>query len=209
MTTTNNYIERLLSPVKDDGQVYIYYAEYYDGTRLYEYDDEQNHLDFKNIDQSKVKYFGLIGNMMNIYWDIPTGILHIGKNEYMIKITSSNGNTLPVIGSKKDLITFKMAHTDNMISGGAIQKSEKGNVIDHFCIGYKMNLDEVFTQIIFDIPVTGSDRRPFFGVRISNKNDSIYTAELVGLNGEDSSKFTKTEIKLKDGKSSAVELYFN
>lgn len=203
---TTSLIEKLRSPEHD--QAYIYYAEYYDGTKLYEYDDNHVHTDFKDIDQSKVKYFGLIGNGMKIYWDIPTGILHIGKKEFMIKL-SSNASVLPMIGVKKDLITFKMAHTDSVISGGVIQKSEKGNVIDAYFIGFKMNLDSVYTQILFSIPMTGPDRKPFFGVRISNKNNENYTAELVGLTGEDESRFTKKEIKLKDGKSSAVELYFN
>jgi hypothetical protein len=207
MTTTSNYIERLLSPEKDDGQVYIYYAQYFDGTILYEYDNDHNHLDFNSIDQDKVKYFGFIGNGMKIYWDIPAGILHIGKREYMIKISSPN-SILPIIGSKKDLITFKMAHTDSLVCGGSIKKSDLGNIIDGFYIGFKMNLDSVFTQILFGIPVTGKDLRPYFGVRISNKKDEIYTAELIGLNGEDESNFTKTNIELKDGKSSAVELYF-
>jgi hypothetical protein len=165
-------------------------------------------LDFNSIDQTKVKYFGFIGNGMKIYWDIPAGILHIGKREYMVKILSSN-SILPISGSKKDLITFKMAHTDNLVCGGVIKKSDLGNIIDGFYIGFKMNLDSVFTQILFCIPVTGTDLRPYFGVRISNKKDKIYTAELVGLNGEDESNFTKTNIELKDGKSSAVELYFS
>ena len=90
----------------------------------------------------------------------------------------------------------------------SIKKSDLGNIIDGFYIGFKMNLDSVFTQILFGIPVTGKDLRPYFGIRISNKKNEIYTAELVGLNGEDESKFSKKYIELKDGKSSAVELYF-
>lgn len=206
MTTTEQAIEKLRSPEHD--QVYIYFAEYFDGTILYEYDNNHAHLNFQDIDQSKVKYFGFIGNGMKIYWDIPAGILHIGKKEYMVKI-SSDTSILPITGSKKGLITFKLAHTDSMINGGRITRSEMGNVIDCFCIGFKMNLDSVFTQILFNIPMTGPNRKPFFGVRISNKNDEIYTAELIGMNGEDESTFTKKEIKLTDGKSSAVELYFN
>ena len=57
--------------------------------------------------------------------------------------------------------------------------------------------------------MTRADRRPFFGVRISNKKDNNYTAELIGLNGEDENLFSRRDIDLKDGKSSAVELHFN
>lgn len=204
MTTTTNAIEMLRSPEHD--QAYIYFAEYFNGEILYEYDNDHNHLDFKDIVQSKVKYFGFIGNGIKVYWDIPAGILHIGKREYTVKLSSSKG-TLSFIG-KKDLITFKLAHTDSMINGGTLPKNERGNIIDCFFIGFKMNLDSVFTQILFAIPVTGQDRRSYFAVRISNKNDEIYTAELIGMNGEDESKFSKKEIELKDGKSSATELYF-
>ena len=199
-------IENFLSP--EDDQCYIYYAEYFDGTVLYEYTNDHVHLDFKSIDQSKVKYFGFIGNGLKFYWDIPSGILHIGKQEYMIRI-SSNNSVLPITGAKKDLITFKSAHTDCLLNGGTLPANEQGNIIDEFSIGFKMNLNSVFTQILFNIPMTSQDKRPYFGVRISNKNDEIYTAELVGMNGEDESKFTKKEIRLRDGKSSAVELYFN
>jgi hypothetical protein len=55
---TTQAIEQLRSPEHD--QAYIYYAEYYDGTILYEYDNDHTHLDFKDIDQSKVKYFGML-----------------------------------------------------------------------------------------------------------------------------------------------------
>ena len=200
-----NYIEMLRSPEHD--QAYIYYAEYFDGTVLYEYDNDHIHLNFKDIEQDKVKYFGFIGNGLKIYWDIPSGILHIGKREYFLNL-SSGKRALSFIGVKKDLITFKLAHTDSMINGGELPENERGNIIDAFFIGFKMNLDSVFTQILFSIPMTGKDRRPYFAVRISNKNDEIYTAELIGMNGEDESKFSKKEIELKDGKSSAAELYF-
>ena len=57
-----------------------------------------------------------------------------------------------------------MAHTDNLVCGGVIKKSDLGNIIDGFYIGFKMNLDSVFTQILFGIPVTGKDLRPYFGI---------------------------------------------
>ena len=57
------------------------------------------------------------------------------------------------------------------------------------------------------MPVTGADRRPFFGVRVSSKNDKIYRAELTGTS--DHEKFSRKDIELRDGKSSAVELRFN
>ena len=208
---TTQAIEKLMSPEND--QCYIYYAEYFDGTILYEYDNDHNHLDFNSIDQSKVKYFGFIGNGMKIYWDIQTCIFYIRNKEYSVDVYSEDENiSIPISTQKKDLITFKLAHTDCLISGGAtIPKNERGNIIDTFFIGFKTNYNEnVYIQILFGIPMTGQDRRPFFGVRISSKNDKIYTAKLVGLNEtEDTSNFSKKEIKLKDGKSSAVELYFN
>lgn len=200
----------LISPVSDDGQSYIYYATYFDGTSIYEYDDNQKHFNFSDIDQKKVKYFGLIGNSIKAYWDISTGIFHLGKEEYIINISDKNtGNIIPYIKTKKDLITFKDAHTDAICSGNSIKVSEMGNIIDSYFIGFKMNTESIFTQILFGIPMTRADRRPFFGVRISNKKDNNYTAELIGLNGEDENLFSRRDIDLKDGKSSAVELHFN
>lgn len=200
-------IENYLSPVKDEGQVYIYFAKYFDGKEIYEYDNEGNHLIFKDVDQSHTKYFGLIGNGMKMYWDISTGIFHLGKNEYIIKI-SSDDEVVNYLGINKDLITFKNAHTDSMINGGTIQ-GVGNNIIDAYFIGFKMNYKSLFIQILFGIPVTGTDRRPFFGIRISNKEDKLYNVELLGLNGENKMKFSKNEVLLKDGKSSVTELYFN
>lgn len=200
-------IENYLSPVKDEGQVYIYFAKYFDGKEIYEYDNEENHLKFKDVIQSHTKYFGLIGNGMKMYWDISTGIFHLGKNEYIIKI-SSDDEVVNYLGINKDLITFKNAHTDSMINGGTIQ-GVGSNIIDAYFIGFKMNYKSLFIQILFGIPVTGTDRRPFFGIRISNKEDKLYNVELLGLNGENKMKFSKNEVLLKDGKSSVTELYFN
>lgn len=200
-------IENYLSPVKDEGQVYIYFAKYFDGKEIYEYDNEENHLRFKDVDQSSTKYFGLIGNGMKMYWDISTGIFHLGKNEYIIKI-SSDDEIVNYLGINKDLITFKNAHTDSMINGGTIQ-DVGNNIIDAYFVGFKMNYKSLFIQILFGIPVTGTDRRPFFGIRISNKEDKLYNVELLGLNGENKMKFSKNEVLLKDGKSSVTELYFN
>ena len=200
-------IENYLSPVKDEGQVYIYFAKYFDGKEIYEYDNEGNHLRFQDVNQSHTKYFGLIGNGMKMYWDISTGIFHLGKNEYIIKI-SSDDEIVNYLGINKDLITFKNAHTDSMINGGTIQ-GVGSNIIDAYFIGFKMNYKSLFIQILFGIPVTGTDRRPFFGIRISNKEDKLYNVELLGLNGENKMKFSKNEVLLKDGKSSVTELYFN
>ena len=200
-------IENYLSPVKDEGQVYIYFAKYFDGKEIYEYDNEENHLKFKDVIQSHTKYFGLIGNGMKMYWDISTGIFHLGKNEYIIKI-SSDDEVVNYLGINKDLITFKNAHTDSMINGGTIQ-GVGSNIIDAYFIGFKMNYKSLFIQILFGIPVTGTDRKPFFGIRISNKEDKLYNVELLGLNGENKMKFSKNEVLLKDGKSSVTELYFN
>ena len=201
-----NSIEELLSPAAKEGQDYIYFAKYYDRSFIYEYDNDLNHFKFDDIDKSKVKLFGLIGNGIKLYWDIPTGIFHIGKNEYGIRI--SNGSLeLPQYGMQKDLITFKVAHTDAIVSGG--KTTSMGNIIDSYFIGFKMSVETAFVQILFSIPINGEDLRPFFAVRISNKQDSNYTAELLGLNGEDSSKFSKKDINVKDGKSSITQLYFN
>lgn len=200
-------LEQYLSPVRNDGQSYIYFAKYFNGKEIYEYDNETTHLNFNDIDQSHTKYFGLIGNGMKMYWDISTGIFHLGKNEYIINI-SSEDEIINYIGVNKDLITFKNAHTDSMINGGQIENIGN-NIIDSYFTGFKMNFKSIFIQILFGIPVTGNDRRPFFGVRISNKEDKKYNVELIGLNGENKMKFSKNEMILKDGKSSISELYFN
>lgn len=203
-------IERLLSPVADEGQSYIYYATYFNGERFLEYDEDTNHYNFGDIKKDQVKYFGFIGNSMNVYWDIPLGVFHIGKQEYFIDIKDRNtGNSISYIDTAKSLITFKEAHTDSIGTGNTLKPSEQGNIIDAFFIGFKMNTDNAFIQILFSIPMTFKDRRPFFAVRISNKLNNSYTAELIGLNGEDRNRFSRRDIDLKDGKSSAVELRFN
>ena len=207
--TTKQAIESLKSPEND--QEYIYFAEYYDGTILYEYDNDHNHLNFNSIEQDKVHYFGFIGNGMKVYWDLQTGLFYIGKQWYKIVISAieDENNFIPVSveSQKKDLITFKEAHTDCLINGGYLPEDQRGNIIDGYFIGFKTKMEDVFIQILFSIPVTGADRRPFFGVRISSKNDKTYRAELTGTT--DSNKFSRKDIKLRDGKSSAVELRFN
>jgi len=209
---TTQAIEKLLSPESD--QSYIYFAEYYDGTILYEYDNDHTHLKFDSIEQDKVKYFGFIGNGLKMYWEVSSTLFYIGEHQYKINIEEIEENYIMPIekSEKKDLITFKTAHVDSLLSFGGLPKNETGNIIDGYYIGFKTkyndNGNEIFVQEVFSIPVTGEDRRPFFGVRLSSKENKKYEISLVSTT-DDNSKFSRKDIDLKDGKSSIVELYFN
>lgn len=196
-------IKKNLSPVAEDSQAYIYFAEYLDDTpTLYEYDDEKKWNQFKNIDQPKVKNFGLIGNGLKIYFNLSTGLFHMGNKIFLLRIKSDN-NTVKYDKTDKDLITFKNAHADCTFSGQSLAP-----VIDSFCVGYKMNVSNVFIEILFYIPMTGRDRRPYFTVKISDKIDRTYTVELIGIHDSDIHIGTKKETIIKNGKSNTVYLYF-
>lgn len=198
-------IEQNLSPVANEGQTYIYFAEYNDGSYLYEYDEETNHYNFDSINQVEVKNFGLIGNRLKLFFETENGIFHIGKQQFKIKITKDDDTELSYDDCKKSLITFKTAHTDCSFS--RMDKME--TVIESFNFGFKTKIDNTYIAILFVITLYGDDLRPFFGVKISDKNNTNYTIELIEISGADETKFSKKEAKTDDGRSIAVELYFN
>ena len=70
-------------------------------------------------------------------------------------------------------------------------------------MGYKMKIDFhgniLYLQINIGIPMTGEDRRPFVGIKITSPIDAICN---VKLNNKDN------EMKLEEGKSNFINVYF-
>ena len=194
-----NFIEKNKSPMWPK-QDYIWYAIDKDDKKIYEYDNNLKETMFDYLDKSNIKHFGLLGNGLTFSFDIETGIFYILDKPINLDI-SINNESLNLNGNK-DIIQFKMAHTDGVIKKDRIQNYIR--TIDGFFMGYKMktnfNDSILYLQINIGIPVTGSDRRPFIGIKIT----SPITEEcIIKLNNKE------TKFELEENKSSFINVYFN
>ena len=191
-------IENKQSPIFPK-QDYIWYAIDNDGKYIYEYDNDLNETMFDYLDKSNIKHFGLLGNELTFSFDRETGIFYILDKPIDLKIFI-NDEQLSFIG-EKDIIQFKMAHTDGVVRKNQLQRYRR--MIDGFFMGYKMKIDfngmDLYLQINIGIPVTGSDRRPFMGIKITSPIETICN---IKLNNKDN------ELKLEANKSNFTNIYF-
>lgn len=193
-----NTIENKRSPIYPQ-QDYIWYAINNDNSKVYEYDNNKKETMFDYLDKTNVKHFGLLGNGITFSFDRESGQFYISDKPIDLSI---NINNKPIsLKGDKDIIQFKMAHTDgSFIKKGPITYRKS---IDGFFMGYKMKTTidnkDLYIQINIGIPMAGEDRRPFLGIKITSPVNDIC---IITLNKKE------TELKLEEGKSNFVNIYF-
>ena len=200
MENIQNTVENLRCPTYPN-QEYIWFAEYNDSSKIYEIENDGKENPFDYIDKNNIKNFGLIGNGIKFEYNLETGIFDISNKKFFILIENKD-KIIDIEKQKKDIITFKMAHTDGMIVGRKVTRYKR--FIDGYFVGYKTNIDDIYIQILFGIPVTGEDRRPFFGVKISDKTNSEYIVSLK----QENNLIDQKELSVKNNKAAATNLYF-
>lgn len=113
----------LMSPLKDEGINYIWYAKYNDNTFKYESDESKNRFDFDSVyhDRDKIKEFGLIGEGKRISYRTDSGNISktdISGNDYddfYFSLSTNNGTvgiTNNPDASYTDFTARKYIHTD-------------------------------------------------------------------------------------------------
>jgi len=193
-----NAIENKQSPMFPK-QDYIWYAIDNNDKYIYEYDNDLKETMFDYLDKTNIKHFGLLGNGLTFSFDRESGTFYINNNPIDLEIFIED-KKLSFVG-EKDIIQFKMAHTDGVIKKNQLQRYRR--TIDGFFMGYKMKIDfdrkDLFLQINIGIPVTGEDRRPFVGIKITSPIETICNVKL---------NKKETSIELEKDKSNFTNIYF-
>ncbi len=127
-------------------------ADYFNGESFTEYDLRTHKPNnFYTIKQNESFRFGLFGQNMKFYFETTDGHFYLNGRRVEISYIDENKNnfTLTNNPSKKDLITYKQAHT-NFNQNRIEQKTN----IDSVNFGYKTMLNTHDTQLFFQPIVT-------------------------------------------------------
>ena len=189
-------IENKHSPVFPE-QEYIWYGKRKDGSFIYEYDNDKNETMFDYIDAASITEFGMLGNGITFSFNIQSGNFYI--NDKLLEIDVNIGDEKVNTSGPKDLIEYKLAHTDGVVQGRTIKKYTR--TIDGYFVGYKMLIkNNTYYQVNIGIPVSGADRRPFIGFKVcAPKNTELG----VSLNNS-----KKESVKLQKNKTGYLNVYF-
>ena len=189
-----NTIENKRSPVFPE-QEYIWYGKRANGSFVYEYDDEKNEVMFDYLDKTDITEFGILGNGCTFSFDVESGKFYINGNELAFNVRT--GEKEINTAGPKDLIEYKLAHTDGVVQGRCIRKYIRS--IDGYFVGYKMTVNEkVYYQVNLGIPVSGADRRPFLGFKVCTPENTEF---VVTYNGK------QTSTKLEKNKTGYLNVY--
>jgi hypothetical protein len=156
-----NYIDKNISPVANQGQHYIWYARYYNGKIIYEFDNDGDETLFDNIDKSNVEEFGLLGNGTRIHFNTFDGILYrcdADGVEHSINVFLMNGNTkIEFTDSRKidyhNIIEYKQASFD-LVTNNSQKKSIchiNGYYIGHKGVFLSSDFKKFSYQLIYNI----------------------------------------------------------
>ena len=193
-----NTVENKRSPIYPE-QEYIWYCKKNNNSYIYEYDNDKHETMFDYLDKANIVEFGLLGNGITFSFDVDSGIFYINDKALDMDLYIGAKEIKPI--GAKDIIEYKMAHTDGIMQGGRLKRYVRN--IDGYFVGYKMSLDNgVYYQANIGIPVTGNDRRPFIGFKISAPKKSTFKAIIKNQNNNTGS------IELEPNRSNYLNLYF-
>ena len=177
--------------VEDKERVFMYVAEYENGTIIPEYEDDGKETLFTEVEKDKVKTLSIIGRgSVPCVITTDTGIFKVFDNtfEYGLLMGGERYNITSIIGEAyKDIIQYKGFITDGLESshtGGATLKCHTTS----FSIGWKKKiiLDEersVFFKAIFSIVINKEIK---LDVKLT-PNFNLDGTLVVTVNGEDKS----------------------
>lgn len=174
-----DFIKAMLSPVPY--QLFIWKADYRDGSYLTEFENNQKEHPFSEIKKDKLKLFSLIGNGSYITFDCQDATFWVGKTYvHKLVIVDENGKEImPTYNHDTDdykytdIIQYKQGAYDfspNPVGGKAHQTAF--SVIGHY-IGYKSNVkidDEqtIYQSTIMQIPITSTNNMITFKFTITS-----------------------------------------
>ena len=184
----NNYCPNLRH------QMFMWFAEYEDGTEIYEMDNDCKETPFDSIDKDKLKRFGLLGNGGRIYFDIKDGVIILDNrkiNFNLLEVLEDNkekeeikSNAIKITGRTdtkyNDIIQYKKGVLDVPL-GGETKNQQMTTAINF--IGFKVKIrtnDNIWNiQYILCVPVGN----PYIlRVRVNSmQKDSNALMELVSV----------------------------
>lgn len=162
------------SPVN---QSFIWVADYMDGSYLSEFDfytKQEN--SFYNIKREELLRFGLIGEGLQVFFDVPNGVFNINGHEFKIQYIDETGKIYPLNGTfimYKDIITYKNAVSDtNPFRRDMINGRTSSSDIVQYNIGYKMktymNGVSLSYQVIACMPF---NENMYFEIKVTSEKD--------------------------------------
>ena len=203
MQSNFDYLGNNRSPIP--GQHFIWYGIYNDGSKIYEFNNDQTETEFNDINKPELSQFGLIGMGGKVYFNTNDGLIHLDTVRVLkLSLEDENGKSYNIteIKDKKytDIIQYKKGYMDfrpgRMVQNGTITPSE------HY-FGFKTDVELpdniIKVQIIYCLPLRGtiylitklnSIDKDFKGKLIAQYGGNVETTDL------DISKNTNNEFRI-------------
>lgn len=175
-------------------QEYMWFAEYEDGTKLYEMDNNCTETQFSEIDKDKLKIFGLMGKGKRIWFDVKDGIINLNGEDKLIfnllRDVEYNRDTNGIIADiikvsnredtkYNDIIQYKKASLDIGISG---ETRDRKMYVEMNFIGFKVKIkdnDNIWNiQLILCVPMANN---PLFKYLLKTRINSMEKDDRVVL----------------------------
>lgn len=166
-------LDNNFSPIYRDGQLFIWKAEYDDGTYVYEFDDNKKETNFNELNQDKISKFYLVGNGGFIWFSMEDGIIHLdGDREINIKFINNKEYNITNLGKDHYTEVEQYKRGECFFSGGQIESNPTLRPCEHF-IGYKGNRillgkDILYFRVIFSLDTKGNPYKLKIGLSSTN-----------------------------------------
>lgn len=166
-------INYLMSPLKDEGIDFIWFAKYKDNSFKYEYDESKNKTDFDSVyhDKDKIKEFGLIGEGKRISFLTENGLFGYtdengnNENDIQFELSTENG-TIQITDNPgavySDFTTKRYIHTTD---------TSLDLEVDVTVVGYTTNVECGKSKIKVEILYFVYDNRDEMKVSLTSDND--------------------------------------
>lgn len=207
-----NFINQLMSPLKDEGIDYIWYAKYNDNSFKYESDDSKNITNFDSVyhDRDKIKEFGLIGDGKKISYQLNTGLIAKTdmngniSNDFHFTLGTDSGTvniTSNPSASYTDFTARKYVHADVSLGQEVHDVIPK---VDMFAFGYTTNIEcdeaKIKVEILFLTNECGEE------IKVSLTPDQDLSADLTFKLVDNSLMIGTVKVDLKKDQKSAYKI---
>lgn len=207
-----NFINQLMSPLKDEGIDYIWYAKYNDNSFKYESDDSKNITNFDSVyhDRDKIKEFGLIGDGKKISYQLNTGLIAKTdmngniSNDFHFTLGTDSGTvniTSNPSASYTDFTARKYVHADVSLGQEVHDVIPK---VDMFAFGYTTNIEcdeaKIKVEILFLTNECGEE------IKVSLTPDQDLSADLTFKLVDNSLMTGTVKVDLKKDQKSAYKI---
>jgi hypothetical protein len=135
------------------GQDFIWFAEYLDGTSLVEFEQDCKENSFYDIDKSKLLRFGLMGNGMSLYYEADGVFKLAGQSIEIVYRDKATDKGYYLTGRQQmynDVISYKDAEAFASFTGqGMVGMGDMKSNITQYNFGYKTSFAEDATKFNF------------------------------------------------------------